>query len=90
MFGKRGRMNTRLMTLAVGLALAGALLTGRVVQVQIVDNAHYKAEARQEHFGQQEVRAPRGRSWTGTATRWRRRWTRTTCTSTAATGATRR
>jgi len=60
MFGKRGRMNTRLMTLAVGLALAGALLTGRVVQVQIVDNAHYKAEARQEHFGQQEVRAPRG------------------------------
>ena len=60
MFGKRGRMNTRLTTLAAAFALAGVLLTARVVQLQIVDQGHYKAEAREEHFGQQVVRAPRG------------------------------
>lgn len=60
MFGKRSRMNTRLTVLAAGFALAGLLLTARVVQVQLINNGHYKAEARQEHFGQQEVRAPRG------------------------------
>jgi cell division protein FtsI/penicillin-binding protein 2 len=60
MFGKRGHMNTRLTTLAAAFALAGVLLTARVVQLQIVDQGHYKAEAREEHFGQQVVRAPRG------------------------------
>lgn len=60
MFGKRGRMNTRLMVLAATFAVAGLALTARVVQVQVVDGARYKAEARLEHFGQQEIRAPRG------------------------------
>jgi len=60
MFGKRGRMNTRLTVLAAAFAVAGVVLTARVVQVQIVDGAHYRAEARSEHFGQQEIRAPRG------------------------------
>ena len=53
-------MNLRLMTLAAAFALAGLLLTARVVQVQISDHDHYVNEAREEHFGQQEVRAPRG------------------------------
>ncbi|MEX2226934.1 MAG: penicillin-binding protein 2 [Dehalococcoidia bacterium] len=53
-------MNTRLTALAAAFAIAGLVLTARVVQVQIFDGAHYKAEARSEHFGQQEVRAPRG------------------------------
>ena len=36
------------------------MLTARVAYIQVVRNDYYKAEARNEHFGQQEVRAPRG------------------------------
>ena len=39
---------------------AAIVLTARVAYVQLVDAEHYRAEARNEHFGQQEVRAPRG------------------------------
>jgi stage V sporulation protein D (sporulation-specific penicillin-binding protein) len=53
-------MNGRLLALAALFALAGAGITVRVAYVQLVDTAHYKAEARDEHFGQQEVRAERG------------------------------
>ncbi len=60
MFGQRGRMNLRLYALAAAFAVAGALLTARIAYVQLVDVGHYKQEARAEHFGQQEVRAPRG------------------------------
>ena len=60
MFGHRGRMHTRLLTLATVFALGGVGVTARVAYVQLVDTAHYKAQARDEHFGQQEVRAARG------------------------------
>ena len=60
MFGHRGRMHTRLLTLAAVFALGGAGVTARVAYVQLVDTAHYKAQARDEHFGQQVVRAARG------------------------------
>jgi stage V sporulation protein D (sporulation-specific penicillin-binding protein) len=60
MFGQRGRMNQRLWTLAAIFALGGAALTGRVAYVQLVHADHYRAEANNEHFGQQEVRAARG------------------------------
>ena len=60
MFGHRGRMHTRLLTLAAVFALGGVGVTARVAYVQLVDTAHYKAQARDEHFGQQEVRAARG------------------------------
>jgi cell division protein FtsI/penicillin-binding protein 2 len=60
MFGQRGRMNVRLYTLAAVLAGAGLLLTLRVAYIQIINADHYQAQARNEHFGQQEVRAPRG------------------------------
>jgi cell division protein FtsI/penicillin-binding protein 2 len=60
MFGQRGRMNVRLTVLALVFALSGAGLTARVVYVQLIDTGHYRAEARNEHFGQQEVRAERG------------------------------
>ena len=60
MFRQRGRMGTRLMILGGVFLLMGAALTGRVVQVQLVDGDHYRAQAREEHFGQQEIRAPRG------------------------------
>lgn len=60
MFGQRGRMNARLYSLAAAFAIAGAGLTARIAYVQLVDVGHYQQEARDEHFGQQEVRAPRG------------------------------
>jgi cell division protein FtsI/penicillin-binding protein 2 len=60
MFGQRGRMNGRLLALALIFALGGGLLTARVGYVQLIDTTHYKAEANNEHFGQQTVRAPRG------------------------------
>ena len=60
MFGHRGRMHTRLLTLAAVFALGGVGVTARVAYVQLVDTAHYKAQARDEHFGQQVVRAARG------------------------------
>jgi cell division protein FtsI/penicillin-binding protein 2 len=60
MFGQRGRMNVRLTVLALVFALSGAGLTARVVYVQLIDTGRYQAEARNEHFGQQEVRAERG------------------------------
>jgi stage V sporulation protein D (sporulation-specific penicillin-binding protein) len=60
MFKQRHRMGGRLAFLATGFALAGAALTARVAYIQLVDNGHYKAEAKDEHFGQQVVRAPRG------------------------------
>lgn len=53
-------MGTRLMILGGLFLLLGLALTARVVQVQIVDGDHYRAQAREEHFGQQEIRAPRG------------------------------
>src|SRR4051794_10920487 len=60
MFGQRGRLNARLIGLAVAFAIAGMALTARVVYVQLVHAGHYQDEARDEHFGQQVVRAPRG------------------------------
>jgi cell division protein FtsI/penicillin-binding protein 2 len=60
MFAQRGRMKLRLYLLAATFLAAGIGLTGRTAYIQIVDEEHYKAEARNEHFGQQVVRAPRG------------------------------
>jgi cell division protein FtsI/penicillin-binding protein 2 len=60
MLGQRGRMTKRLLVLAAVFAVSGAALTARVAFVQLVDSEHYRAEAHNEHFGQQEVRAPRG------------------------------
>ena len=60
MFGRQSRMNLRLAILALVFAACGAALTARVAYIQIAGEEHYKNEARQEHFGQQEIRAPRG------------------------------
>lgn len=60
MFKQRHRMNARLATLAVGFAISGAGLTARVAYIQIVDSGRYTAQANNEHFGQQVIRAPRG------------------------------
>ncbi len=60
MFGQRGRMNGRLWVLAAVFALGSAALMARVAFVQLVDAEHYRAQANNEHFGQQEVRAARG------------------------------
>ena len=60
MFGLRGRMNTRLIALAGVFALAGLLLAARVAYIQLINDGQYKAEAKDEHYGQQVVRAARG------------------------------
>jgi cell division protein FtsI/penicillin-binding protein 2 len=60
MFGHRGRMKLRLYLLAAVFLASGISLTARTAYIQIIDVEHYRAEARNEHFGQQEVRAPRG------------------------------
>ena len=60
MAAHRGRWNLRLFTLAAIFAFGGLVLSVRVAYVQIIDHDHYKNEAREEHFGQQEIRAPRG------------------------------
>jgi cell division protein FtsI/penicillin-binding protein 2 len=60
MFAQRGRMKLRLYLLAGLFLAAGIGLTARTAYIQIVDEDHYKSEARNEHFGQQEIRAPRG------------------------------
>ncbi len=60
MFGQRGRMNARLITLAAIFTIGGVALSARVVYIQAFNTERYQAEARDEHFGQQEVRAPRG------------------------------
>ncbi|HYM14068.1 MAG TPA: penicillin-binding protein 2 [Dehalococcoidia bacterium] len=60
MFGQRGRMNARLTTLALLIALSGAALAARVAYIQVVDARHYTARANDEHYGQEVVRAPRG------------------------------
>ncbi len=60
MFGQRGRMTMRLYTLAAIFVVGFAVLAARVVYVQAIDHEHYKNEARNEHFGQQEIRATRG------------------------------
>jgi cell division protein FtsI/penicillin-binding protein 2 len=60
MFGQRGRMNLRLSLLAGFFVLAGVALTARVAYIQVINEQHYKEQARSEHFGQQEVRAERG------------------------------
>lgn len=60
MFGYRGRTNGRLLILAGVFAISGAVLLARVAYIQLVESSHYEAEAREEHFGQQEVRAERG------------------------------
>ncbi|MBI5284122.1 MAG: penicillin-binding protein 2 [Chloroflexi bacterium] len=60
MFGQRGRMNARLITLAAIFTIGGIALSARVVYIQAFNTERYQAEARDEHFGQQEVRAPRG------------------------------
>ncbi|TAK60104.1 MAG: penicillin-binding protein 2 [Dehalococcoidia bacterium] len=60
MFGQRGRMNARLTILAAVFALSGIGLAGRIVYIQTMESSHYEADARNEHFGQQEIRAPRG------------------------------
>ncbi|MDE3096591.1 MAG: penicillin-binding protein 2 [Chloroflexota bacterium] len=53
-------MNLRLASLAGVFALAGLMLVARVAYIQLVNDAQYKAEAKNEHYGQQVVRAPRG------------------------------
>jgi cell division protein FtsI (penicillin-binding protein 3) len=58
--GHRGRMNLRLMALAAIFIAGGVVTTVRVAYVQLVRTEHYQNEAREEHFGQQEIRAPRG------------------------------
>jgi cell division protein FtsI/penicillin-binding protein 2 len=60
MIGHRGRMNLRLYTLAGVFAIAGAVLVARVAWVQIAAHDHYRTAARDEHFGQQQVRGERG------------------------------
>jgi len=60
MFGQRGRMNVRLIILAAVFAFAGVALLGRVAYIQTAESSQYGADARNEHFGQQEIRAPRG------------------------------
>lgn len=60
MFGHGGRMTLRIALLASIFALGGVVITARVAYVQLLRTNHYQAEARSEHFGQQEVRAPRG------------------------------
>jgi len=60
MLRQRGRMYARLLIVAALFAAAGGAITARVVYVQLVNSAHYKAAAQNEHFGQQEIRAPRG------------------------------
>ena len=54
------RRGLRLYALAAAFVAAGLLLTARVAYIQIARNDYYRAEAKNEHFGQQEVRAPRG------------------------------
>lgn len=53
-------MKLRLYLLAGFFLLSGLGLAARVAYIQIVDEERYLAEARNEHFGQQEIRAPRG------------------------------
>ena len=60
MFGHRGRMTLRIFLLAALFAAGGIVITARVAYVQLFRTEHYQAEARNEHFGQQEIRAPRG------------------------------
>lgn len=60
MFGYRGRTQARLMILAAVFVVAGAVLFARVAYIQIIRSDHYASEAREEHYGQQEVRAARG------------------------------
>lgn len=60
MFGQRQRLNARLLFLALVFLASGAAVTARVVYVQLMHADRYRAEARNEHFGQQEIRAPRG------------------------------
>lgn len=60
MFGRQSRMNLRLFLLAAGFTLCGLLLSARVAYIQIGHDDRYRSAARDEHFGQQEVRAPRG------------------------------
>ncbi len=60
MYGQRGHMGMRLTILGGIFLLCGIGLAGRTAQVQIVDADYYRAQARDEHFGQQEIRAPRG------------------------------
>lgn len=54
------RMSWRLAALGVTLLLGGAGVVARLAQIQLVDHGQYRAEARDEHFGLQQVRAPRG------------------------------
>ena len=53
-------MNLRLSVLAAIFALGALAMLARIFYLQVLHEAHYKAEAREEHFGQQEIRAPRG------------------------------
>lgn len=54
------RLNWRLATLAITLALGVVGVIARLAQIQLVDHGQYRAEARDEHFGLIQVRAPRG------------------------------
>jgi cell division protein FtsI/penicillin-binding protein 2 len=53
-------MTHRLLTLAAVFTIAAVALVARVADIQLVNDGHYKAEAKDEHYGQQVVRAPRG------------------------------
>lgn len=60
MFGQRGRMSVRIFILAGAFGVCAIVIGVRVAYVQLIRSDHYRSEARNEHFGQQEIRAPRG------------------------------
>ncbi len=53
-------MSVRIFILGGAFAFCAIALGVRVAYVQLVRADHYQSEARNEHFGQQEIRAPRG------------------------------
>lgn len=53
-------MKMRLAALAALFAVGGVALIGRTYYLQIAQHDHYQAKAEDEHFGLQEIRAPRG------------------------------
>ncbi len=54
------RLNWRLAALALALAVGGVGVVARLAQIQLIDHGQYRAEARDEHVGLLQVRAPRG------------------------------
>ena len=53
-------MSVRIFILAGAFGICAFAIGVRVAYVQLLQADHYRSEARNEHFGQQEIRAPRG------------------------------